>query len=166
MRLDPLHMKRSMIHTDKTRNFFSNFSSSSFVCFFLRFCLGSIHWKSKLALKLRSEVPHYLLTSIFLLRRGLLCLCMVTIRWGFFFYSTGGPLASFLCDKFGSRTVALLGAVMACTGCLLSLVSSAVWQLALTYGALTGGVRGLIVFLSSLSWDGCFLTSVPCFLLL
>jgi hypothetical protein len=32
----------------------------------------------------------------------------------------------------------LIGAVLACAGCLLSLIATEVWHLALTYGALTG----------------------------
>ncbi|OQV19594.1 putative Monocarboxylate transporter 3 [Hypsibius exemplaris] len=66
-----------------------------------------------------------------------------------------GPLASFLCERFGLRSVALLGSLLSCAGCLLSLLATSIWHLALSYGALMGlgfGFMYLSAIVTVASW--------------
>ena len=51
---------------------------------------------------------------------------------------TPGPFGGYLCRRFGSRRLALLGGVIAFTGMILASQSKTLSQLMLSFGFLTG----------------------------
>ncbi|KAI1713744.1 major facilitator superfamily domain-containing protein [Ditylenchus destructor] len=57
---------------------------------------------------------------------------------------TVGPIAGVICNKFGCRTTAIIGSVLATTGCGLAYFSTALWHLILTVGVLVGTGFGLL----------------------
>ncbi|OQV25468.1 putative Monocarboxylate transporter 12 [Hypsibius exemplaris] len=66
-----------------------------------------------------------------------------------------GPLVNFLYEKFGAQAVALAGALLAAAGFGLSLLTTTIWEMMLTYGVLTGlgfGLMYLPAIMSVTSW--------------
>ncbi|XP_006821307.1 monocarboxylate transporter 13-like [Saccoglossus kowalevskii] len=63
-----------------------------------------------------------------------LAICMVNIT---------GPLASALTNKFGTRSVVALGAMLSCIGMIMSSFASSVSYLCISYGFITGIGYGL-----------------------
>ncbi|ELT98460.1 hypothetical protein CAPTEDRAFT_177636 [Capitella teleta] len=59
-------------------------------------------------------------------------------------YAVVGPLASVLCNKFGSRAVTIMGSLIASSGFILSTFSTNMTMMILTYGVLGGIGFGLM----------------------
>ncbi|VDM69686.1 unnamed protein product [Strongylus vulgaris] len=55
-----------------------------------------------------------------------------------------GPLASAICNKFGCRITAIVGACIAISGCIISSFATAMWQLVISIGVIMGVGFGLL----------------------